>query len=70
MIVGRYQRKWDVRHQSHGTYNVYVRILTFNLSLHVSVALVPTVVLSSKFTSFSSNLEYCKLLWKTATNLS
>ena len=54
-------------------YNVYIRLLTFNISLDFSVAIVPVVdllLLSSKFTPLSSNLEHCKLVWKTATNLS
>ena len=43
-------------------YNVFVMLLTFNLSLHFSVAMVPVVdLLSSKLTSPSSKLEYCKL---------
>ncbi len=66
-----------MRHQSHGNgmcgYNVYSRLLTFNLSFDVSVASYgacgrSTAVLSSKLTLLYSNLF--KLLWKKATNLS
>ncbi len=65
-------------HQSHGNgmcgYNVYSRILTVDLSFDVSIANGAcgrsTVVLSSKLTLLSSNLEHYKLLWKKATNLS
>ncbi len=45
-------------------YNVYVGLLTFNLFLDFSV------VLSSKLTSLSSNLQHYKLLWEMAADLS
>ncbi len=54
------------RHQSHGNgmcgYNVYSRLLTFNLFLDFSTCIAggrSTVVLSSNLTLLSSNLEYC-----------
>ena len=58
-----------MRHQSHGNgmcgYNVYSRLLTFNLSLDFSIAMVPVVDLllcslaSSHYFLVISNIVSC-----------
>ncbi len=61
-------------YQSHGNgmcgimvwHNVYVRLLTFNLSLHFSVAMVPVVDVLS--TSPSTVMEYGNLPELTSLN--
>ncbi len=56
----------SVTWQWNGGYNVYSRLLTFNLSLDFSIAVVDLLLCSRKLTLLSSNFEYCKLLFEKA----